>query len=182
MCRAAGKECLDEAIKDMGPGVPIRHAADAIARVIDRHRSAGRNYSIVAEFLGHGIGTVFHTLPLVQHTRNFNSSLLVPGMTFTIEPIIVDGEPQVRRLQSNTVACLPASVRCTRRQRCCCCCCLQIDVWPDGWTAVTLACGRSAQFEHTMLVTSTGVDILTDYPEDDSFPDPSLVCSNRKPS
>ncbi len=89
-------------------------------------------YGIVTHFVGHGIGEVFHMPPNVPHYYERSASLkMEPGMTFTIEPMITIG---------------PYS---------------GWEQWDDGWTAVTTNLARTAQFEHTVLVTDDGVDILT---------------------
>jgi methionyl aminopeptidase len=90
-----------------------------------------RGYSVVRQFSGHGIGRLFHTAPAILHYgRPGTGERLVPGMTFTIEPMINVGD-----------------------WRC--------QVLRDGWTAVTIDGSLSAQFEHTLLVTDTGVEVLT---------------------
>jgi methionyl aminopeptidase len=90
-----------------------------------------RGYSIVRQFSGHGIGRQFHTAPAILHYgRPGTGERLVPGMTFTIEPMINLGD-----------------------WRC--------QVLKDGWTAVTVDGSLSAQFEHTVVVTEDGVEVLT---------------------
>lgn len=90
-----------------------------------------RGYSVVRQFSGHGIGRVFHTAPAILHYGQAGTGdRLLPGMTFTIEPMINLGD-----------------------WRC--------HVLKDGWTAVTVDGSLSAQFEHTVLVTETGVEVLT---------------------
>lgn len=90
-----------------------------------------RGYSVVKQFSGHGIGRLFHTAPAILHYgRPGTGERLVPGMTFTIEPMINLGD-----------------------WRC--------HVLRDGWTAVTVDGSLSAQFEHTVLVTEDGVEVLT---------------------
>ncbi len=90
-----------------------------------------RGYTVVRQFSGHGIGRIFHTAPAILHYgRPATGQRLVPGMTFTIEPMINLGD-----------------------WRC--------QILKDGWTAVTVDGSLSAQFEHTVLVTETGVEVLT---------------------
>jgi methionyl aminopeptidase len=94
--RAVTKACLDSSVRMCGPGVEVRAIGDNIESVVASYNAKHKkNYGIVAEFMGHGIGQVFHTLPLVQHVRNGSPWVLRPGMTLTIEPIIVDGNPEV---------------------------------------------------------------------------------------
>jgi len=90
-----------------------------------------RGYSIVRQFSGHGIGRIFHCAPAVMHAAAPGTGeALVPGMAFTIEPMINLGD-----------------------WRC--------NVLGDGWTAVTADGALSAQFEHTVVVTENGVEVLT---------------------
>jgi methionyl aminopeptidase len=101
-----------------------------IGAAIQSH-AEGHGYSVVREFCGHGIGRVFHEEPQVLHYGRAGSGLLlVPGMTFTIEPMINAGR---------------AAIRCLA----------------DGWTIVTADHSLSAQWEHTVLVTSDGYEVLT---------------------
>jgi methionyl aminopeptidase len=97
---------------------------------------AGTNFSVVRTYCGHGIGKLFHTAPNVPHYRKNRAKYsMKPGHTFTIEPMI-NGS---KNWQDKT--------------------------WPDNWTAVTRDGSWSAQFENTMVVTTTGVEILTAKPE-----------------
>jgi methionyl aminopeptidase len=90
-----------------------------------------RGYSVVRQFSGHGIGRQFHTPPAILHYgRPGAGERLLPGLTFTIEPMINLGD-----------------------WRC--------HILKDGWTAVTIDGSLSAQFEHTVLVTDAGVEVLT---------------------
>ena len=89
-------------------------------------------FSVVREFCGHGIGRNFHEEPQVLHYGKPGTlEELVPGMTFTIEPMINAGRKEVKELGS------------------------------DGWTIVTKDHSLSAQWEHTVLVTETGYEVLT---------------------
>ncbi len=89
-------------------------------------------YGVVRAFIGHGIGEQFHTDIQVLHYYDQRASMIMrPGMTFTIEPMINVGTWQHKM------------------------------AFDDGWTAVTADGKRSAQFEHTCLVTDDGVDVLT---------------------
>ena len=90
-----------------------------------------KRYSVVREYCGHGIGEVFHEEPQVLHYGIPNTGLaLVPGMTFTIEPMVNMGKRHVRLLS-------------------------------DHWTVITKDRSLSAQWEHTILVTDDGHDVLT---------------------
>lgn len=92
-------------------------------------------FSIVREFCGHGIGKVFHEEPQVLHYGKPGTlDELKAGMTFTIEPMIT-ASGEFRH-----------------------------KMWDDDWTAVTADGSRTAQFEHTMVVTADGVDVLTAVP------------------
>ncbi|KAG1877432.1 methionyl aminopeptidase [Suillus subluteus] len=83
-------------------------------------------HSVCPAFAGHGIGTVFHRPPWIYHTLNEEPGVMLPGHCFTIEPSLVQG--------SNP----------------------SVWIFPDGWTASTENCARSAQAEHMILITETG--------------------------
>lgn len=92
----------------------------------------GLGFSIVREFCGHGIGQRFHEEPQVLHYGKPGTlEVLQPGMTFTIEPMINAGRREVK------------------------------EALNDGWTIVTKDRSLSAQWEHTVLVTETGYEVLT---------------------
>jgi methionyl aminopeptidase len=96
-----------------------------------QHFAEGLGYAVVREFTGHGVGRVFHTAPSILHYGKPGSGEpLLPGMTFTIEPMINLGH-------------------------------WKTEILEDGWTAVTVDGSLSAQFEHTVLVTDAGVEVLT---------------------
>jgi methionyl aminopeptidase len=118
--------CLAAGIKAIRPGRPFSDIGRAIEEVAER---AG--YSVVRQFVGHGIGPLFHTgLQVLHHYDRMQTNVMRPGMVFTVEPMISAG---------------------THRAY----------LWPDGWTAVTADLARSAQFEQTVLCTTTGAEILT---------------------
>ena len=120
------RECLERGIAAVGPGVRVRDVGRAIAP----HAEAA-GFSVVRQFVGHGIGTEFHAEPTVYHYDEPRATARVePGMTFTVEPMINAGGWRAK-------------------------------MWDDGWTAVTADGSRSAQFEHTLLVTDDGVEVLT---------------------
>ena len=103
-----------------------------IGFVISRYAKA-KGFSVVWEFCGHGVGLKFHEEPQVDHTSRRNKGpKMKPGMIFTIEPMINQGRSTTSIDQS------------------------------DGWTARTVDNKLSAQFEHTVLVTETGFEVLTD--------------------
>jgi methionyl aminopeptidase len=101
-----------------------------IGAVIQPH--AERNgFSVVREFCGHGIGRRFHEEPQILHYGKAGTlERLVPGMIFTVEPMINAGRREIREMA-------------------------------DGWTIVTKDHSLSAQWEHTVLVTPTGYEVLT---------------------
>ena len=119
-------ECMWLGIAAIKPGA---HLGD-IGHTIQKHAEA-QGYSVVREFCGHGIGRDFHEDPQVLHYGKTGTGVqLVPGMTFTIEPMINAGRRDIRQLG-------------------------------DGWSIVTKDHSLSAQWEHTVLVTATGYEVLT---------------------
>jgi methionyl aminopeptidase len=124
-------ECMLIGIEMVRPGIRLGD----IGHAIQQHAEAN-NCSIVREFCGHGIGRQFHEEPQVLHYGTPGTGVeLVPGMTFTIEPMVNVGKRFVKML-------------------------------PDGWTVVTKDHSLSAQWEHTVLVTESGVEVLTVRPDD----------------
>jgi methionyl aminopeptidase len=110
-----------------------------IGHVIQKHAEKN-HYSVVREYCGHGIGRVFHEDPQVLHYGKANTGLtLKQGMIFTIEPMINAGRRQVKLLAR------------------------------DGWTVETVDKRLSAQWEHTILVTATGYEILTKRSEESDY-------------
>ena len=120
------RTAMERGIKAVRPGREI----NVIGRVIESYaRRFG--YGVVREFTGHGIGTGFHTGLVVPHFDDPHADTVIePGMTFTIEPMLTLGTHEW-------------------------------EMWDDGWTVVTRDRRRSAQFEHTILVTEDGAEILT---------------------
>ena len=119
-------EAMWAGIRQVAPGKRLGDIGAAIQKLAE---SAG--YSVVREFCGHGIGRGFHEEPQVLHYGKAGTGLeLKAGMTFTIEPMINAGRPEIRELA-------------------------------DGWTIVTKDHSLSAQWEHTVLVTETGFEVLT---------------------
>ena len=120
------EECMWLGIEAVRPGRPLSD----IGRAIEDHAKA-HNYGVVRAFIGHGIGEQFHTDIQVLHYYDSRSTTVMrPGMVFTIEPMITLGSWQHR-------------------------------MWDDGWTAVTSDGRWTAQFEHTILVTDDGAEVLT---------------------
>ena len=120
------QECLYKGIEVVKPGA---HLGD-IGHAIQTH--AEKNYySVVEDYCGHGIGSVYHEEPQILHYGNKGEGLeLKEGMCFTIEPMINLGEYHSKVLS-------------------------------DGWTVVTKDGKLSAQWEHTVAVTNNGYEILT---------------------
>jgi methionyl aminopeptidase len=120
------REAMWSAIDLVRPGARLGD----IGHAIQSHTEAA-GYSVVREYCGHGIGRVYHEDPQVLHYGTAGSGMeLVPGMVFTIEPMINAGKRHTR-------------------------------VLPDGWTVVTKDHSLSAQWEHMVLVTATGHEVLT---------------------
>lgn len=121
------KECLEIGAEAAKPWGFIGDIGKAIAR--HAHKNG---YSVVRELCGHGVGLEFHEDPEVDHYNTHkNGMLLVPGMVFTIEPMINIGDRHVF-----------------------------IDE-EDGWTVVTEDELPSAQWEHTFVMTEQGLEVLT---------------------
>lgn len=120
------RECMLIGIGQVKPGNYLGDIGAAIAQHAHAH-----HFSVVREYCGHGIGKVFHEDPQVLHYGKAKTGLqLVPGMIFTIEPMINAGKRHTRLL-------------------------------PDQWTVVTKDHSLSAQWEHTILVTEQGFEVLT---------------------
>ena len=120
------REAMHAGIGVTGPEARIYEIGRAIEGV-----ALPLGYSIVREFIGHGIGDQFHTSLQIPHFyEKRNDTVLLPGMTFTVEPMINVGSHR-------------------------------IGMWDDDWTVVTQDLQRSAQFEHTVLITEDGHELLT---------------------
>src|SRR5690349_21648422 len=127
------REAMFRGIRTVKPGATLGDIGAAIQQYAESER-----FSVVREYCGHGIGKIYHEDPQVLHYgRNGEGLVLKPGMTFTIEPMINEGQRHTKLL-------------------------------PDGWTVVTKDRKLSAQWEHTVAVTETGVEILTRLPGDDN--------------
>ncbi len=124
-------EAMSIGIQAVKPGVTLGDIGYTIQSFVEKN-----NCSVVREYCGHGIGRNFHEDPQVLHYGKPGSGeKLVPGMTFTIEPMVNAGKRHVRLL-------------------------------PDQWTVVTKDHSLSAQWEHTILVTENGFEVLTRRPEE----------------
>ena len=120
------RDCMMRGIAEVKPGARI---GDIGAAIQDYAESNG--FSVVRDFVGHGVSRIFHTAPQVPHYgKRGKGKRLRPGMVFTIEPMINEGT-------------------------------WEVEVMADKWTALTKDRKLSAQFEHTIAVTPDGVEILT---------------------
>lgn len=121
-------DCLYMAIQKLTPGCRVSTIGETI--VPEAH---SRGFTVVREYVGHGLGRSFHQDPSIPHYPNRQSRVdrLLPGMTFTVEPMINAGG------------------RFTKLDR------------TDGWTVRTKDGSYSAQFEHSVLMTEDGPEILT---------------------
>ena len=123
---AATEASLQAGIDACNKGGTLGDVGAAVQQRVERE-----GFSIVREFVGHGIGTHLHEDPQVpNYGRRGRGMKLRPGMVFCIEPMVNAGKAAVQVLN-------------------------------DGWTAVTVDGSRSAHFEHTVAVTTNGVEILT---------------------
>lgn len=118
-CRRRGMEAVKPGARIGDIGAAIQEYAEAVG------------FSVVRDFVGHGISHIFHTAPQIPHYgQRGTGKKLRPGMVFTIEPMINEGT-------------------------------WEVEVLADEWTAVTKDRKLSAQYEHTIVVTETGYEILT---------------------
>lgn len=123
------EECLWRGIREVKPGARVGDIGAAIQEYAE-----AQGFSVVRDFVGHGVGRIFHTAPQIPHygTRGKGRKLRT-GMVFTIEPMINEGT-------------------------------WEVEVMSDKWTALTKDRKLSAQFEHTIAVTDEGVEVLTLHP------------------
>ncbi|XP_006395629.2 methionine aminopeptidase 1C, chloroplastic/mitochondrial [Eutrema salsugineum] len=120
------EECLEKGVSVCKDGASFRQ----IGNIMSEH---AEKYSYNMErFIGHGVGTVLHSEPLIYLHQNYDYELeyMIEGQTFTLEPILTVGTTE-------------------------------FVTWPDKWTILTADGGPAAQFEHTILITTTGAEILT---------------------
>ena len=119
------KTCLDIGLDQVKPYASVSD----IGKAIEAYANS-KGYSVVKDFGGHGVGKKFHEDPHVSHyDTGLKGMILVPGMVFTIEPMINQGT-------------------------------YKLDILEDDWTAVTADGKLSAQWEHTIVVTEEGYEIL----------------------
>lgn len=122
----ATKESLYEGIKAACAGSRIGDIGNAVQRYVE-----ARGYSVVRQFVGHGVGTHLHEAPEVPNFGTPGRGIrLIPGMTIAIEPMVNAGGYDVK-------------------------------VQPDGWTVLTKDGSLSAHFEHTVAITADGPKIMT---------------------
>tara|TARA_B100000929_G_scaffold121847_2_gene96577 strand:+ start:1645 stop:2391 length:747 start_codon:yes stop_codon:yes gene_type:complete len=120
------RKAMELGIEAVKPGKPV----NVIGRAIERHAKR-HALGVVREFIGHGVGTEFHSSLQIPHYYDpYASTEILPGMTFTIEPMLTLGDPSAQ-------------------------------IWSDNWTAVTRDGRRTAQFEHTIIVLKDGAKRLT---------------------
>ncbi|WKT74492.1 type I methionyl aminopeptidase [Acinetobacter variabilis] len=123
-------EAMVAGIHAVKPGATLGDIGYAIQSVAQRE-----GYTIVREYCGHGIGKIYHEQPNILHYGQPGQGIkLVPGMVFTIEPMVNMGKARVKELK-------------------------------DGWTVVTADKSWSAQWEHMVVVTDTGFELLSPWPE-----------------
>ncbi|MEQ5805956.1 type I methionyl aminopeptidase [Alteromonas sp. NFXS44] len=119
-------EAMWKGIETVKPGATLGDIGHAIQSHVEKE-----GFSVVRDYCGHGIGREMHEEPQVVHYGRKGTGMhLVPGMTFTIEPMINQGTYKTKQKK-------------------------------DGWTVVTRDKKLSAQWEHTILVTETGFEVLT---------------------
>ena len=120
------EEALFHGLEAVKPGARVSDIGAAVQHHVEAH-----GFSVVREFVGHGIGTSLHEEPqIANYGPGGRGPRLSEGMVLAIEPMVNLGKPAVK-------------------------------VLPDGWTAVTRDGSLSAHFEHTMVVTADGREILT---------------------
>jgi methionyl aminopeptidase len=127
------REALTRGIRSVAPGREI----NVIGRAIESYAKRF-GYGVIRDYTGHGVGETFHSGLIVPHydAAPDHDTVLEPGMVFTIEPMLTIGTPET-----------PGTI--------------DWEEWDDGWTIVTRDRRLTAQFEHTIVVTERGSEILT---------------------
>ena len=121
------KQSLYKGIAAARPGSRIGDIGYAVQKFVQE-----RGFSVVRDFVGHGIGTKMHEPPEVPNFGTPGRGIrLLPGMTIAIEPMVNAGK-------------------------------YGVSVQPDGWTVLTADGSLSAHFEHTVVITKSGPKIMTD--------------------
>ncbi len=120
------REALFEGVRHAVPGNRLQDISHAVQSHVEKHR-----FSVVRDFVGHGIGKRLHEAPEVPNFGEAGKGpILKPGMTLAIEPMVNAGTHETKILD-------------------------------DGWTAVTADSSLSAHYEHTVLITEKGYELLT---------------------
>ncbi len=120
------REAMLRGIKAVAPGRPV----SVVGRVIESYAKRF-GYGVVRDYTGHGVGPSFHTKPTILHYDDPKATtVLQPGMTFTIEPMLTLGS-------------------------------YEWFMWDDDWTVLTKDGSWTAQWEHSIVVTDDGAEILT---------------------
>ncbi len=141
------REAMYAGIGAVRDGAPV----NAIGRAIERHAKR-HSLGVVREFVGHGVGTEFHSALQIPHYYDRHANKRIEtGMSFTIEPMLTVGSPH-------------------------------ISLWSDDWTAVTADGSRTAQFEHSLLATDGGAEILTRTPAGECAADAEWFLTLRSES
>lgn len=144
------EECLYKGIEVCGPNVPYSEIGNAV----EQHAQEN-GLEVIREFIGHGIGTYFHGLPEICHYRKSGAlndwtidQLMRKKKQFSI---FIGNKHDGRMMSGMTFTIEP--ILCLGRPK--------FKILGDDWTAVTKDDSRTAQFEHTILVTGSGAEILT---------------------
>ncbi len=120
------EDSLDAGISQLRAGARLAEVGRAVQQVVE-----GAGFSVVREYVGHGVGRALHEDPQIPNYDDQRRGLLVkPGLVVAIEPMVNVGDWATR-------------------------------VLPDGWTVVTADRSLSAHFEHTIAVTDDGTEVLT---------------------
>ncbi|CAI0459005.1 unnamed protein product [Linum tenue] len=119
------EECMEKGIAVCKDGASFKKIGKRISEHAEKY-----GFDVVERFVGHGVGKVFHSEPVILHHRNVSLLLIVWFANVAAEPIFTIGSTD----------------------------CI---TWPDNWTTLTADGGPAAQFEHTILITRTGAEILT---------------------
>ena len=120
------RESLYEGISKALPGNRVGDISAAVQQYVE-----SRGYSVVRQYVGHGVGTSLHEAPEIPNYGVSGRGVrLVPGMSIAIEPMVNAGS-------------------------------FGVKVMPDGWTVLTQDGSLSAHFEHTIAITADGPKIMT---------------------